>query len=325
MNVRRMTLGATMAGVLLAAAACGNSAGDGGDGGGGDEAYDIGIVQFSATDETAEKAINSYVEYADDEGWNITKVDPQGSLDKAISAVNDFVQKGVDLIIVTVFPTDQITGGVRAATEAGIPIISFSGGSGEGVPLNADSGALVSTDLSKQLVDDMGGEGELLLLGYKSGLPCIGREEALNDALEGSDITVTRQEVAIPGQVESGTKFTQAWLAKNREGSGNLAIWACFDDPALGAVSALRSADRTDVKVYGINGTPAAVTAVQSGAMRATAFIDVAGAGRELAVQTPDVIEGGVDAEPKDIPIPTFVVTKESYDEFAQKYPDEVK
>jgi ribose transport system substrate-binding protein len=66
-------------------------------------------------------------------------------------------------------------------------------------------------------------------------------------------------------------------------------------------------------------------TAVHSGAVRAMAFIDVAGAGRELAVRTPDVIEGGVDAEPQDIAIPTFVVTKESYDEFAKKYPDEVK
>lgn len=323
MNFRRIALGATMATVLMAAAACGGSSSGGGDE--ADEKYNIGIVQFSATDETAEKAINSYVEVADEKGWNVTKVDPQGSLDKAISAMNDFVQKGVDVIIVTVFPTDQITGGVRAASEAGIPVISFSGGSGDGVPLNADSGALVSTDVSKLLVEDMGGEGELLLLGYKSGLPCIGREQALDEALEGSNVTVTRQEVAIPGQVESGARFTQAWLAKHPAGSENLAIWACFDDPALGAISALRSANRTDVKVYGINGTPAAVTAVKAGQMRATAFIDVAGAGRELAKKTPDVIKGGVDAKPEDIPIPTFVVTKESYDEFTQKYPDEAE
>lgn len=317
--IRRVSLSACVL-ALAATAACGGSAEKG-----GDDSYDIGIVQFSATDETAEKAINAYIEVADDEGWNVTKVDPQGSVDKAISAMNDFVQKDVDLIIVTVFQTDQITAGVRAATQAGIPIISFSGGSGKGVPLNADSGESVAINVAEQLVEDMNGEGELLLLGYKSGLPCVGREKALTDALEGTKINVTRQEVPIPGQVEGGTRFTQAWLAKNPAGSGNLAIWGCFDDPALGAVSALRSAKRTDVKVYGINGTPAAVTAIKDGHMRATSFIDVAGAGRDLAEKTPDVIKGGVDADPVDIPIPNFLVTQESYDEFAAKYPDEVK
>lgn len=322
MMFRRVSLGAAAV-ALAATAACGGSS-DGGSGG-SDGAYEIGVVQFSATDETAEKAINSYIEVADEEGWNVTKVDPQGSVDKAISAMNDFVQKDVDLIIVTVFQTDQITAGVRAATQAGIPIISFSGGSGEGVPLNADSGASVAKEGAELLVEDMGGEGELLLLGYKSGLPCVGREQALTDALEGTNITVTRQEVPIPGQVEGGTRFTQAWLAKNPAGSANLAIWGCFDDPALGAVSALRSADRTDVKVYGVNGTPAAVTAVKAGQMRATSFIDVAGAGKELAEKTPDVIKGGTDADPVDIPIPTFLVTEETHDEFAQKYPGEIK
>lgn len=321
MTFRRLAMGLTI-GAVAATAACGSSSSGDKE---SDGSYEIGIVQFSATDETAEKAINSYIEVADDEGWNVTKVDPQGSVDKAISAMNDFVQKDVDLIIVTVFQTDQITAGVRAATQAGIPIISFSGGSGEGVPLNADSGASVAAEGSELLVEDMGGEGELLLLGYKSGLPCVGREQALTDALEGTDINVTRQEVPIPGQVEGGTRFTQAWLAKHQAGSANLAVWGCFDDPALGAVSALRSANRTDVKVYGINGTPAAVTAIKAGQMRATSFIDVAGAGKELAERTPDVIEGGTDAEPEDIPIPNFLVTQESYDEFAQKYPDEVK
>lgn len=322
-HVRRAALGAALAVTLVSAAACGGSSDSADDG--GDSSYTIGIVQFSASDETTEKAINAYVDYADKEGWKTSKVDPQGSVDKAISAMNDYVQKNVDLIIVAVFPSDSLTAGVRAATAAGIPVMSFSGGTAEGVTISADAGRPNSKEVSAKLVSDLGGTGDLLVLGYKSGLPCLGREQELDDQLKDTTIKVTRNEVPIPGQVEGGTQFTQAWLAKHPEGSGNLAIWGCFDDPALGAISALRQAGRTDVKVYGINGTPAAVKAVQDGDMTATAFLDVVAAGTQLAEKTPEVIKAGPDADPQDLPIPTFLVTKDSYADFAAKYPDDAK
>lgn len=325
MKFRRMALGTTLAVALVTAAACGGSSdkADGGDD--GSKKYDIGIVQFSASDETSEKAIAAYTKYADKEGWSVSKVDPQGSVDKAISAMNDYVQKGVDLLIVTVFPSDSLTAGVRAATAANIPVISFSGGTAKGVTVSADAGRPNSKEVSAKLIEDMGGTGDLLVLGYKSGLPCLGREQELDDQLKATSIKVTRNEVPIPGQVEGSTQFTQAWLAKHPAGSGNLAVWGCFDDPALGAVSALRQAGRTDVKVYGINGTPAAVKAIQDGDMTATAFLDVVSAGTKLAEMTPAAIKAGPSADPQDVPIPTFLVTKDTYAEFAQKYPDDAK
>jgi ABC-type sugar transport system substrate-binding protein len=316
----------TMALALMAAGCGGSSSGtDGGGGGnGGDDDYSIGIVQFSSSDETSERVVQGYGEYADDQGWEYSKVDPQGSVDKAISAMNDFVQKGVDAIVVSVFPSETLTAGIRAATAAGIPVISIVGGTADGVPMSADAGRPNAEEISQLLVDDLGRSGDVLVLGFSAGLPCVGREEALMDALEGTDIEVTREEVPIPGQVEAGTRVTQAWLAEHSEGSGPLAVWGCFDDPALGAISAIRQAGRDDVLVYGINGTPAAIRAVQDGDMRATAFADALGVGRSLAEETPSVIEGGPGAEARDVPLPTYLITVDTYDDFAAAHPEAV-
>ena len=320
MKLRTLTAGGSLTALLCLTAACGGSP----SGADGPDDYSIGIVQFSSSDETSERVIQGYVEYAEDQGWEYSKVDPQGSVDKAISAMNDFVQKGVDAIVVSVFPSESLTAGIRAATAADIPVISIVGGTADGVPMSADAGRPNAEEISELLVEEMGGTGDLLVLGFSAGLPCVGREEELMDALDGTDIELTREEVPIPGQVEAGNRVAQAWLAEHQKGSGPLSIWGCFDDPALGAVSALRQARRDDVLVFGINGTPAAIRAVRAGDMRATAFADAIGVGRSLAEQTPSVIEGGPGADARDVPLPTYLVTIESFDDFAKAHPEAI-
>ena len=48
-------------------------------------------------------------------------------------------------------------------------------------------------------------------------------------------------------------------------GGAPLAIWSCWDDPAVGAVSALRRDGRSDVRVYGVGGNPQAIASMQLG------------------------------------------------------------
>ena len=316
MNFRRLGFGTALAGVLLTAAACGGSSGD------GDSAYTIGIVKFASSDQTSEEAIAGFREYAESQGWETSAIDPQGAVDKANGSMQDFVQKKVDLIVTAVFDSGTLTAGAQAAKAAGIPVISISGGTADGITANLDAGVSNGEPVAQQLVEDLGGEGEVLVLGYKSGLPCIGREQALDDALAGTSITTTRNEVPIPGQVEASTQFAQAWLAKNPEGSGPLAVWGCFDDPALGAIAAINSAGRDDVQVYGINGQPGAINAIEAGDMRATVYLLATEAGGHFAELVPEFVDGGVDAEPQEIELTNVLVTTDTIDQFLAEYPD---
>jgi ABC-type sugar transport system substrate-binding protein len=311
---------------LTVTAACGSSA-SGGSGGGGSASgkYTIGIVKFASSDQTSEQAIAGFRAYAEKQGWTTSAVDPQGSVDKANGAMSDYVQKKVDLIVTAVFESKTLTAGAQAAKAAGIPVVSISGGTADGITANLDAGFSNGEPVAKQLVEDMGGKGDLLVLGYKSGLPCIGREQALDDALKGTSIKTTRNEVPIPGQVEASTQFAQAWLAKHPKGSGPLAVWGCFDDPALGTVAALKSAARDDVKVYGINGQPAAISAIKSGDMRATVYLLATQAGENFAKLVPEFVKGGVNAKPQEVPLTNVLVTTDTVGDFLKKYPNSTK
>ena len=85
---------------------------------------------------------------------------------------------------------------------------------------------------------------------------------------------MTKNEVRIPGYFEDGAQYATAWLAAHPAGSGPLAIWGCWDDPSIGAISALRQQGRDDVQVYGINGNAQALENIQKGFMTATAWQD---------------------------------------------------
>ncbi len=323
MNLRRIVGAFAAVMALMAATACGSS-GSGGSGA-ADGKYTIGIVKFASSDQTSEAAIAGFQAYAAKQGWKTSTVDPQGAVDKANGAMQDYVQKKVDLIVTAVFDSKTLTAGAQAAKAAGIPVVSISGGTADGITANLDAGVSNGKPVAEQLVKDMKGTGDLLVLGYKSGLPCIGREQALDDALKGTSIKITRNEVPIPGQVEASTQFAQAWLAKHPKGSGNLAVWGCFDDPALGAIAAIKAAGRHDVLVYGINGQPGAINAIKAGDMRATVYLLAKEAGENFAKLVPDFVKGGVNAAPREVELTNVLVTTDNIDQFLAKYPNATK
>lgn len=322
---------AALAAAALLAAGCGSDDSSGGSGGdatassSSGKTEKIGVVAFAAADQTSSQAIAGIKSKAKELGHEVTVVDPQGSTDKAVAAMQDLVQKKVDLLVVTVFPSTALTAGVRAAKAAGIPIVSLSGGTADGVQTNYDSGEPQGKMVADQLVKDTGGKGKLLALGYKSGLPCIGREKALDTALKSTSIQETRNEVPIPGQVEASTRFTQAWLAKNPSTGDGLAVWGCFDDPALGAIAAIKSDNRSGVKVYGINGQPGAIKAIQDGEMDATVWLDVTGAGEQIAEKASQYVDAGVDAKAQNVAIPSTLITQDNVDQFVEEHPDAMK
>ena len=72
--------------------------------------------------------------------------------------------------------------------------------------------------------------------------PIAPSETVIDEMLAGrDDIEVTRNEVRIPGYFEDGAQYANAWLASHPPGDGALAIWGCWDDPAIGAIGTLRA------------------------------------------------------------------------------------
>ncbi|MDX6732519.1 MAG: ribose transport system substrate-binding protein, partial [Baekduia sp.] len=333
MQVRRLMVLGGIAGCLVSAG-CGSSndnksdtaaaSGSAASGSSG-KSYSVGLVGFSSADLTSQQALTSYVAEAKKKGWKTIVIDAQGSPDKAIGGIQNLVQKKVDAIFTSVFPAESMAGGVLAAKAAKIPVFSLAGGTGPGVESNWNAGKLDGDQIAAELVKDAGGKGAALALGYTPGLPCRLREAALKSAIKPTTMQLSRQEIKIPGAVESGTTFTQAWLAKHPKNSGPLAVWGCNGDAALGATAALRQAGRTDVKVYGINGQPAELKNIQAKTQTATAWLDATKAGVEMVAATPKMVANGVDSPPLEENIPSVLVNQQNVADFVAQHPDAAK
>lgn len=315
--------------LALFAAGCGDSSADGdaaGSGGsGGSGSKTIGLVTISATDSNNARVITGVKQAAKEEGWTVKVVDAQGNADQANSAMRTFATQKVGMIFDLVFPTSSLGAGLAAARAADIPVATWGGGAGEGVVMTTGDGAPFAEPSVEALVEALGGDGSVLALTYRTGQVCRDREGIFDKAVEGkSGIDVTKNEVNIPGFLQDGAKYANAWLAKHPKGSGKLAVWGCWEDPTLGAISALKQQRRTDVLTYGINGSPQAIKAVRDGDLTATVWEDAEAEGAQMVTTTLEAIEAGDGWKPKTVDVPGVLVNAETVEDFLSEHPSAI-
>jgi ABC-type sugar transport system substrate-binding protein len=323
--IRRVVLCAVAGALAAVAAGCGSSsptssasASSTGASSTGSK-YKIGLVPFSGEEPTSMAAMAGIEAVAKQKGWSTTLIDPGGVTAQSVAAIQTLVEKHVNLIVSTVFPANSLAAGVLAAKAAGIPVIAVGGSTGPGVEANWDVGNADGKLEVNELAAVTHGQGNLLVFQYTPGVACDEREATLKQYLKTAHFSsVTYDEVPIPGQVQAGYKFGQAWLASH---SGAGAIWGCFDDPTVGALAAIKQAGRTNITTFGVDGSPAALDAVRAGTMTATIWINGYGLGEQMAADIPQLITRGVNASPLEEAAPAVLVDKSNIASFLKEYP----
>jgi ribose transport system substrate-binding protein len=282
----------------------------------------LGIVALVATDALNAAVIKGMKETAAKDGWAVRVTDTNGSVDRANAAMTTYsTTQKVDAIAVMAFLSSALQSGLTSARNAKIPVVSWGGELTPGI-VATTSAEKVGEDSVNALVKDFGSSGSVLALTYHTGVLCLYRGIAFDAAMKKEpSIKVTRNEVAIPGQVEDGTKFTTAWLASHPKGSGPLAIWGSWDEPAMGAIAALKQAGRTDVKVYAINGGPQALQAVKDGTLQQVVWQDGETEGKDMMQAAVDSITAGSSWKAKTINVPGVVVSAQNIDSFLSDHP----
>ena len=283
----------------------------------------VGIVSISATEANNVRYINGATKAADELGWTVNVVDAAGNADQANAAIQNFAQVGTVAIVDMVFPWSSIGAGLDAAKTAGIPVVSWGGGLGSTVAATNGSGGPMAIPVVELMLKNMGGKGSILALTYRTGEVCRNREEVMDEMVaKFPDIKVTKNEVRIPGYFEDGAQYANAWLASHPADSEPLAIWGCWDDPAIGAIGSLRSQNRTDVKVYGINGNAQALENIKNGFMTATAWQDSFSEGYNMVKMLDDIKKAGAAWQPKAAEVPAVLVTSDTVADFTAKHPE---
>jgi len=206
-------------------------------------------------------------------------VDAKGDVALQAQQVDDFINQGVDAIILNPVDTQGVKPMMNAASSAGIPLIFVNRKPEVKLPTGM---AYVGSDSA------LGGEMEMEALAkkmqYKGNVAilmgALSNEEARERTRATEAVIAKYKEMKVvekqtaKWQRNEAVDVVSSWLLN---GTPINAIAANNDEMAIGAIMALNQAGNKDILVAGIDGTPDGVKFVQSGRMTLTIFQDARG------------------------------------------------
>ena len=266
----------------------------------------------------AQPGTQAYVEgfqaKAAEVGWTVNVIDTAGDVAAVISRIEDAVTQKVDAIVINVDPA-QVAAGLQTAKDAGIPVIGLDAGSDPLLVTNVTSnGYAMAAETSVYLANRIGGKGRVVMFVFDA-FPPVQIRGVIADAVFANhpDIEVIDRitpDVADGGIADSRAKM-EALLAANPEPGSIAAVWAAWDQPALGALQAIEAAGRQGegIVITGIDANPQARDAIAAGGnFEASMAQDFVGMGAAAADAVRRAMAGETIKE-KVIFVPTVLVT----------------
>ena len=251
---------------------------------------------------------------ANKQGWDLNVIDTKGDVAEVISRIEDAVNQKVDAIVINVDPA-QITAGLEVAAEANIPVIGMDSGADPLLVTNITSnGYAMAAETSVYVANRIGGKGNVVMFVFDA-FPPVQIRGVVADAVFANfpDINVMDRitpDVQDGGIADSRSRM-EALLAANPEKGSIAAVWAAWDQPAIGSLQAIEAAGRSDegIVIVGMDANPQARDAIKEGgnfeASMAQDFIGIGSAtadavGRAMA---------GQEIKAKVIYVPTVLIT----------------
>ena len=227
----------------------------GGGSGGSGEAGDltVGLISHNVASPGIKLYRDVFTRLAEERGWTVQSVDTAGDVVAAVNQTKQWVDEGVDVIVNDTVPNELMTDGIRAANEAGIPWLSVSSGWVEGVTNETQADEFVSgSALATALINEMGGEGNILRLTWSGLQPVRDRAVALDAVVsERPNVKIVETiELKVPGWAEDAYRQVTNYLQTNEDVD---AIWMPWDDFAPDVVRAVTESGRDDIIVGGFD------------------------------------------------------------------------
>src|SRR5271166_3983721 len=249
--------------------------------------------------------VEAFQEAAKGYGWDVNVIDTKGDVAAAISRIEDA-------------STAQVASGLETAKKAGVPVFGMDAGASPLLVTNVTSnGYSMAADTAAYVANRINGKGNVVMFVFDA-FPPVQARGIIADAIfkNSPDIKVIDRvtpDVKDGGIADSRAKM-EAILAAH-PGKGSIAaVWAAWDQPALGALQAIEAAGRGDegIVITGIDANPQAREAIAKGGnFEASMAQDFKGIGHTTADAVKRYLAGD-KAVPGVIYVPTKLITKEN-------------
>ncbi|WP_163270180.1 substrate-binding domain-containing protein [Chelativorans alearense] len=267
---------------------------------------------FNQMNEGAQKA-------ADEAGVNLVIFNANNDPAAQNSAIETYIQQGVDGLAVVAIDVNGIMPAVNQAAEAGIPVVAIDAILPDDGPQKAqigvDNGA-AGADMATYFLDyakaNMGGKAKYGVVGALNSYIQNVRQKGFEDVVDAAD------GIEKAGVVDGQNIQDNALSAAENLITGNPdmnAIYATGEPALMGAIAAVESQGKQeDVKIFGWDLTAQAIAGIDAGYVTAVIQQDPAAMGA-AAVEALNTLAGGGEVD-KTISVPVTIVTKENVDPY---------
>lgn len=277
--------------------ACGGGGNDGGGDDGGDgELAKVAFICKGYTDTFCLLVMDLFKEAAAQysDVYTVEYFDGELDADKITQLIETCTASGFNAIVMQQQDADAPVAAIKEATAQGIFVIITVGkvnDDGESYYIDADpvqqARLLVDYAADQGIIEE--GTKVAILQGPAAQFHATGRLQGFEEGLGTVGCEIIGNEIANWRQSEAQT-IVENWLVA----APDLAvIFSSNDDMALGAIEAMKTANRDDIIVFGIDANEEGCYAVRDGLMKATVQQDAKGYAGLAAEFAATLIQGG--------------------------------
>ena len=264
---------------------------------------------------------NGVEEYAKSLGMSVEITNGDQDVATQISQIENFIQKEMDIILISPVSDTGLEDAVKKAVDAGITVIAanqdFEGSQAFVTIPEYDLGKALGDACGQYISETFGDEAvDVLVLDYPDIESIVPRGDGMRDGVMEYAPNANIVQSISANTVEKGTAAMETAIQK----FPNIqVVIGCNDAAALGAYSVVEAQhladDNENFYIGGMDGTDQALELIKEGtAYKATIDINAAGTGKILIDTALQVRESGPIEEPVSIPL--NVVTSSNVDEF---------
>ena len=256
-NFQRRLLVAATAGLALAATRLAQAQGQ-----------TITLITPYQQSVTTNEMLNTLAELAGKKGWKANIIDTKGDFGQMASRMEDAVAAKTGAIVIVSADPNQVKAQIEAAAAKGIPVFGCDSGYISGMVMNATSdNTAMSASITQHLFKAIKDKGTLVVFTHRPHPGVLKRTVELDAQLKKNPAirVLSEQHVQVPGPIESARKSMESILLANPKVGSISAVWAAWDEPAIGATQAIQAAGRDEIVVTGIDGTSQATTLIKMG------------------------------------------------------------
>jgi len=263
---------------------------------------------------TLRDAISAYAETQP--GVELIMVDSKEDVATQLGQVENFVSQNVDAIILIPPDTSATGPAIKAAQDAGIPLVFINRKPSElpaGIPYVGSDSIVAGRLQAEWLAEKLGGKGNVVVMqGNLAQEAAQQRTAGFHEVFEKyPDIKIIKEDTANWSR-DQGLALMENWLSTGEQID---AVASNNDEMAIGALQAIDAAGLLGkILVGGVDASPDALAEMDEGRLNVTVFQNAAGQG-----------EGGIKAAislargetvPDYVDIPYELVTPENYKDY---------